>query len=254
MRVRSHGWIEPDDLLYAVVSERAEAPLARLFETGTLELQLPGSTKLILARSVGSVLETVDNLYVRYNLIIPSICPAVLFVRSDWQSAYLNILELQAAAPAVCHTSGWPYFSGVGPLELTPADCYIACVLTFLQLLAPGSFEKLRETGTKRGGKLTPLLFAHAMLTDKSWGESEGVSSRELLLKALPTSGAAAVNSAEWLPLVRRAFAVLASTTAHASSALDLESRFGVRETGEVCELETLAAEAPAAGLEDSHA
>jgi hypothetical protein len=38
MRLRSHGWVEADDLTYAMVIERAEASLARLLETGTLEL------------------------------------------------------------------------------------------------------------------------------------------------------------------------------------------------------------------------
>ena len=103
------------------------------------------------------MLETVDKLFERYNVIIPSICSDILYVRSDWQSAFLSHLELHAAAPALSHTSGWPYFAGAGPIELMPADCYLACVVTFIELLAPVPFKKLQATGTRHRGSLTPL-------------------------------------------------------------------------------------------------
>jgi len=93
-RMHAHGWVDQEDLLYAVVVERAEAALAPIFMTGALELRLPGSTKLIGARCAESILETLDNLHARYGLVIPSICLENVHVRSDWQSAFLPNLEL----------------------------------------------------------------------------------------------------------------------------------------------------------------
>jgi len=75
--------------------------------------------------------------------VSPSLCPEVLHVRSDWQSAFLSNLELQAASPAMAHTSGWPYFEAVGPIPVSLGDCYLAAVVCLLEFLAPRSFVKL---------------------------------------------------------------------------------------------------------------
>jgi len=135
--VRAHGWVEEDDLLYAVVVERPEAPLTQLLTTGSLELRVPGSTKLVVARCLSSYLETAETLFARFGLVSPALCPDVLYVRSDWQSGFLGNLELQAAAPARSHTSGWPYFPLETPAEISLADCYLAAIVTFLEFLCP---------------------------------------------------------------------------------------------------------------------
>ena len=114
-----------------------------MFFTGTLELRLPGSTKLIGARCIGSVLETVETLHNCYSLVCTSICLEVLNVRADWQSGFVSNLELQAEAPAVSYTSGWPYFQSSGPIEVKVEDCYVACIVTYLELLAPVAFSRL---------------------------------------------------------------------------------------------------------------
>ena len=219
----------PDDLLYAVVTERGEAALEPLLATGSLELRLPGSTKLLAARSLLSYFESAETLLARYGLVSPSICPTLLDIRPDWQSAFLVNLELQAAGPALSHTSGWPYFAGTGPLAVTLEDCYLAGIVTFLEFVAHGPFEKLRSTGCRKHGPLLPLDFARALLADKSWEESEGTSARTLLSAALlvPAEGP------DWRAEVRRTFAILASTAAHAN-AEGLAYTLGLRVEGEV--------------------
>ena len=224
--VQAHGWAEPDDLLYAVLVEAAEAPLVDLFVTGTLELRLPGSTKLLVARSLGSYLETAETLHARFGLVSPSLCPQVVNVRSDWQSAFLSNLELQAASPALAHTSGWPYFSAVGPIPVSLSDCYLAAIVCYLEFLAPRSFLELSKKGTRQSGPMTPQEFGQALLADESWTESNGTSARSLL-RGLLCRGEKPLDS-EWRAEVRRAFAILASTCAHASSA-ELGNVFGLR-------------------------
>jgi hypothetical protein len=148
------------------VLERAEADLLPMLISGSTEMRLPGSTKLLAARSIASYLETADTLFASYGLVSPSICAEVLSVRGNWQSAFLTNLDLQAAAPALSQTSGWPYFTMVGPLALTLSDCYLAAIVTFLELLVPAPFLRLKETGTCKGGPVKPLEFIHALLAD----------------------------------------------------------------------------------------
>jgi len=135
-----HGWVSPDSFTYALVVERPECDLTHLL-TGTMEVSFPGSTKLIAARCVSSVLTTLWTLFVRTGIVCTSLSPEVLSVRHGWQSGFLNKLEPKAASPAMASTTGWPYYSYDGPYKVTVGDTYVAAVVTFLELIAPATFN-----------------------------------------------------------------------------------------------------------------
>ena len=73
---------------------------------------------------------------------------------------------------------------------------------------------------------MTPREFAQTLLADESWKESDGTSARSLLRRLLCPGEERSVP--EWRAEVRRAIAILASTSAHASAS-ELRSVYGLR-------------------------
>ena len=82
-RLFGHGWVAPDSLTYALVTERSECQFSHL-EFGTMETRLPGSTMLLAARCLSSVLLSLETLWTRYGLVCTSLCSDELSVRLGW--------------------------------------------------------------------------------------------------------------------------------------------------------------------------
>ena len=114
---------------------------------------------------------------------------------------------------------------------MTLADCYMATLIVFLQLLAPAVFFRL-SMKTDRKEPLAPIEFAQALLGDQSWPESRGSCARDMLSKCVPRS-AEALHSTTWCANVKRVFAALGSVCAH-EEADNLRDTFGPRNAGEV--------------------
>ena len=69
--------------------------------------------KLLLAsRCVLTVLDTLENLYTEYSMVVVNIMHTHFVIRNNLKSGYLNHTNIQQAGPiGVTETSSFPYYS-----------------------------------------------------------------------------------------------------------------------------------------------
>ena len=140
-KLHAHGWRDNRSLVYYKIVESPEANLYNLVMSGSQEARVPGSTKLLVSRVVLSILETVEELYCKYNQVLCSVNARDLFLRKGWQSGYMCQIDFQNAFPNTCNTCGYPYFKPTCIQRVTIADSYNAVLLCFLKLMCPAEFS-----------------------------------------------------------------------------------------------------------------
>ena len=147
---------------------------------------MPGSTKLLVARVMLSVLETVENIYEMYGQVLCSINPHDLYVRRGWQSGFMGKLDFQNARPKKSNTCGYPFFESCGIQSITVTDSYMAVLICMLRFLCPEEYRDAmyHEMQKPFHERVTTKKMIENLLSTE-WFESEGLSVRQSLKETM---------------------------------------------------------------------
>lgn len=104
--------------------------------------QIHGFARLIAARCMVSILETLNNLYINDNMVITNIEPHSIKVRHDYKSCYIHFAVLQNEG-IESWTVGWPFYPSNTNDKVLIKDCYTAAVCSFLNVIAPTAWNKV---------------------------------------------------------------------------------------------------------------
>ena len=128
---------------------------------------------MLAARSIGSILTTVEKLHNDDELALATLDVHSIGIDASFQSGFLQDFNLHHEG-SECNTSGHPYYRR-SQMEVDVSDSFLAGILSFCYLIAPDAFalERKDQDALEEDQRLSPFEFLQRLLDNCHWPVQE---------------------------------------------------------------------------------